>query len=97
MGFTVLDQPSLQKLNIGPIRDLMVLEERMEQLVQSMQVVERDALIVMMLDVEIRPEKKKVPDRIAIHAGRPLGWIARINVVMLAESIEYKGDRKNEE
>ena len=97
VGLLVLDDPSVDELAVGPPAHLFLFVERPQRDLELGQAIERHAREIVMLEVVIRVQVREVPEPAAAHQRAPLGRIARVDVVVLAQPIESEGDREHEE
>ncbi len=75
----------------------MPLVERRERALQRRQPVERHAGEIVMLEMVVGVQKRKIPEPVPAHQRAPFRGVVGIDVVVLAEAIQRKRDRKHEE
>src|SRR5687767_1065954 len=97
MWLLILDQPPVDQLSVRPPPHLLMGVERPQGLLKLRQPVERYPRKVMVLEVIVGIEEHEVPEPAPAHQRAPLRRIGRIDVVMLAETVQREGDREDEE
>ncbi len=97
MGLPVPHQVVPDQAGVVPRPDALGLEEPLQAPLEARQVVERHALEVVMLEVEIGIEVREVPQRISIDSRAPLAHVGGIDPVVLPEPVDRERDREDQQ
>src|SRR5882724_1454402 len=93
----VLDEPAVEEGSVADRFHLHLIVERLQETVQPGEVVEGNARKVMVLQMEVRPEKGEVPEQRRLHQSGPVRRVVRVDVIVLADAVQGEGHWEDEE